>query len=84
MIMNSTFQSLNTRHISSYFTFARGGYIIITNPIARGIEVVPTEKVSNIFLKLGTVTPIRIPNAMAAKIQRVKYRSKKDNFFVTL
>src|SRR3954470_3360757 len=79
-----TFQSLKTRHISSYFTFASGGYIMTINPIAIGIFVVPTETVSITSLKLGATTAMMIPNAMAANIHNVKYRSKKDNFFVTL
>ena len=38
------FLSLNTLPNSSYFTFAKGGYIIRISPIAKGIFVVPTSK----------------------------------------
>ena len=48
---NKTFQSLKTRHISSYFTLANGGYIINIKPIAIGIEVVPT---SSLFIPVTT------------------------------
>ena len=39
----STFPLRKTSPISSYFTFASGGYIIRMRPTAMGREVVPTE-----------------------------------------
>lgn len=39
----STLVFLNTSFSLSYFTFAKGGYIIKINPTAKGILVVPVE-----------------------------------------
>ena len=39
-----TFLSRNTSPISSYFTLAKGGYIMRMSPTAIGILVVPTWK----------------------------------------
>jgi hypothetical protein len=51
--------------------------------MANGILVVPSE---NELIKLeedGIKYPIDTPIAMARKIQRVKYLSKKLNFFLS-
>ena len=47
-----TFLSLKTFPNSSYFTLARGGYIIRIRPMAIGIDVVPICK-----LKMNWVIP---------------------------
>jgi hypothetical protein len=76
------FKFLNIRGISSYLTFAIGGYIIKINPIAKGMLVVPLDKLSKesaIVVKYPNPTPINI----AAKIQSVKKRSKKLNRFLS-
>src|SRR5690606_29040389 len=70
----NTFVSLNTCPRFSYFTFAKGGYIIKINPIAKGMFVVPLE---NEFIKSddeGIKYPTPTPMAMAIKIQSVRYR----------
>jgi hypothetical protein len=80
--MPINFKFLNIRGISSYLTFAIGGYIIKINPIAKGMLVVPLDKLSKesaIFVKYPNPTPIN----MAAKIQSVKKRSKKLNRFLS-
>ncbi len=69
---NSTFQSLNTRHISSYFTFANGGYIMTINPIAIGMDVVPIDMDSNASPTLGMVILNTTPIPIATNIQRVR------------
>ena len=43
-----------TRPISSYFTFASGGYIIRISPMAMGMDVVPTLKRSRKGTTPGT------------------------------
>ena len=42
--MESIFVFLKTAFILSYFTFAKGGYIIKISPMANGMLVVPFEK----------------------------------------
>ena len=67
----------------SYFTFANGGYIINIKPMAKGILVVPLE---NELIKPeddGIKFPIATPIAMARNIHKVRYRSKKLNFFLS-
>ena len=66
------FQSLNTPPISSYRTFARGGYIMSMSPAAMGMFVVPTWKKSTTFLTPGKSQPAATPANIAAKIQRVR------------
>ena len=72
--------SLNTCPRFSYFTFAKGGYIIKINPIAKGIFVVPLEKELIKVADNGKKKPTLTPIAMAKKIQSVKKRSKKPSF----
>src|SRR5690606_10252409 len=77
----NTFVSLNTCPRFSYFTFAKGGYIIKINPMAKGILVVPLEKE---FMKLeedGIRYPIPTPMAIAIKIQSVRYLLTNPIFF---
>ena len=50
----STFLLRKTRCSSSYFTLARGGYIMTMRPTARGTLVVPTLKALMARLKAGT------------------------------
>lgn len=69
----NTFVSLNTCPKFSYFTFAKGGYIIRINPIARGIFVVPLEKELINPDEEGIKYPIPTPMAIAIKIQSVRY-----------
>lgn len=68
-----TFVSLSTCPRFSYFTFAKGGYIIKINPIASGILVVPLEKELINSEEEGMKYPIPTPMAMAIKIQSVRY-----------
>ncbi len=63
---------LEDRPISSYFTFASGGYIIRISPMAMGMEVVPTLKRSRNGTTPGTRYPSPTPTAMAGKIQSVR------------
>jgi hypothetical protein len=80
----SNFRFPKTFGIFSKRTFAKGGYIININPIAKGILVVPVE---NELIKpddSGMKYPIATPVAIARKIQRVRYWSKKLNFFLLL
>ena len=58
-----------------------GGYIIKTNPIAKGIFVVPEEKELIKSAELGIKYPIATPINIAKKIQSVKNRSKNPNLF---
>ena len=68
----STRLSRKTSASSSYRTFVNGGYIITINPIAIGMEVVPTLN----RLRKGTIAganhPVQTPATMAAKIQTVR------------
>ena len=76
-----TFVFLNTSFNFSYRTLANGGYIININPTAKGMLVVPEEKE---FMKVddeGKKYPIATPTPIARKIHRVRYLSKKLNFF---
>ncbi|GAL86116.1 hypothetical protein MYP_3345 [Sporocytophaga myxococcoides] len=50
MEIPKTLKFLNTSDICSYFTFAKGGYIINIRPTAKGTLVVPFEKE---FIKVG-------------------------------
>jgi hypothetical protein len=76
------FVCLNTSPSWLYFTFVNGGYIININPMAKGILVVPLEKERINFGAAGIRYPIETPAIIAKKIQRVKYLSKKLNFFL--
>lgn len=67
----------------SYLTFVNGGYIIKINPIANGILVVPLEKEFINVDEDGIKYPMDTPNAIAKKIQSVKYLSRKLNFFLS-
>ena len=77
------FKFLKIRGISSYFTFAKGGYIIKINPIAKGMLVVPLDKLSKDVEIEGIKKPNPTPINMATNIQRVRKRSKKLNFFLS-
>ena len=77
----STLVFLNTLPIFSYFTFASGGYIIRIRPIANGIFVVPLENELINPDEDGIKTPVATPIAIARKIHRVRYRSRKLSFF---
>lgn len=63
---------------SSYFTLASGGYIIRIKPIAIGMLVDPIERLFNALGTPSNNAPRPTPSAMAAKIQSVRYRSRKD------
>jgi hypothetical protein len=78
-----TFRLLNTSFNLLYLTFVKGGYIINISPTANGILVVPLENEFIIFDTLGLKYPIPIPINMAKNIHRVKYLSKKLNFFLS-
>ena len=78
----STFQSLNTCPSFSYFTFASGGYIITIRPMASGTDVVPICMLESTSEKLGTTYPKPNPMAIAPKIQKVRYRSRKESLLV--
>ncbi len=69
---DTTRQSANTSIIRSYFTFARGGYIIRIRPIAIGTLVVPTSKRPMISRTPGASHPTVMPNTMARKIHSVR------------
>src|SRR5690606_34864862 len=78
-----TFVFLKTSFSLSYLTFAKGGYIITVNPIAKGIFGVPDE---NQLIKDdddGIKNPMVTPTAIAINIQSVKHLSKKFNFFLS-
>src|SRR5574344_1002954 len=80
----STFLSENTLSNSSYLTFAKGGNIIRIKPMAKGILVEPTSKCPQNFTMSGYTYPMATPMIMARNIHRVRYRSKKANFFILL
>jgi hypothetical protein len=67
-----------------YFTFASGGYIMTMRPSAMGRLVVPTViGAKNAAGSVRTKCPRTTPSPMAAKIQTVRYRSRKDIFCAT-
>ena len=78
MIQFCTSDSVSTRLLpktlpsSSYRTFASGGYIISTRPMAIGMEVVPTLMLFSAVVKPGARKPRAMPNAIAAKIHSVR------------
>src|SRR5574344_261168 len=78
----STFLSAKTWPSSSYFTFAKGGNIIKISPIAKGILVDPTSKCPQKSTIPGYTYPIPTPINIARKIHKVRYLSKKANFFI--
>src|SRR3546814_19673455 len=82
--MLSTFVSLKTFPRFSYFTLAKGGYIIRMRPMARGTLVVPLLKELLKAVLEGIKYPITIPRAIARNIHRVRYRSHKLSFFILL
>jgi hypothetical protein len=79
-LINFTF--LNTKPILLNSIFVNGGYSIKINPIAMGIFVDPEEKELIKSLLDGMKKPIATPKSIAKKIQRVKYRSRKDKRFL--
>ena len=79
----STLVFLKTSFSLSYRTFVKGGYIINIKPIAKGILVVPEE---NELMKVdeeGKKFPMATPMAIAKKIHKVRYLSKKPSFFLS-
>jgi hypothetical protein len=79
----NTLVSLNTSPIFSYFTFAKGGYIIRIKPIARGMLVVPAENELMKADEEGIKYPMATPMIIARKIHQVKLRSRKPSFFLS-
>jgi hypothetical protein len=79
----NTFVFLKTSLILSYFTFAKGGYIIKIRPMANGILVVPDEKEFINPDDDGKKYPMETPIPIAKNIHSVKYLSKKLNFFLS-
>src|ERR1700756_3507727 len=67
----------NTSGSSSYRTFVNGGYIITISPMAIGMDVVPTLNRLRNGTTPGASHPAQTPMIMAAKIQTVRYRSRK-------
>jgi hypothetical protein len=63
---------LKTSPSSSYFTFARGGYIINIKPIAMGIFVVPLWNEFQNLVTPGKKYPDKIPDSMDKNIHNVK------------
>lgn len=57
---------------SSYLTRASGGYIIIINPIAMGMDVVPIDILCKKPAKPGKTKPRATPINIARKIHKVK------------
>ena len=78
-----TRQFLNTSPSSSYFTLARGGYIIRISPIAIGILVVPTWNWFQKSTTPGNTKPQPTPMNMARKIHSVKNLSRKESFLLS-
>src|SRR4051812_27711839 len=78
-----TFVFLNTSFSFSYLTFAKGGYIISIKPTAKGMFVVPEENEFIIVEDEGKKYPMATPIPIAKNIHKVKYLSKKLNFFVS-
>ena len=68
----STFQLRNTSPISSYRTFASGGYIIRIRPMAMGMLVVPTWKPLINASTPGMKRPTATPAAIARNIHSVR------------
>src|SRR6185436_13988763 len=80
----STLRFLKTSPSSSYFTLAKGGYIIRIRPMAMGILDVPTWKLLMKDSTDGNNAPSATPTAIARKIHNVRYRSNVDRRLVTL
>ena len=78
-----TRQFLNTSPSSSYFTLARGGYIMRINPMAMGILVVPTWNWFQKSTTPGNTKPQPTPMNMARKIHSVKNLSRKESFLLS-
>ncbi len=74
------FRSRKTSPISSYLTLANAGYIMRMSPRAIGMFVVPAWNESMNPSTPGTNVPRATPAAMAAKIQNVSQRSRKESF----
>ena len=66
------FLFLKTLPSSSYFTFAKGGYIMTISPIAIGMFVVPTWKKLITLLTPGAAHPSITPINMAKNIHSVR------------
>ncbi|MNN69718.1 hypothetical protein D3C81_1855290 [compost metagenome] len=64
--------SLKTCGNSSYFTFARGGYIITMRPMAMGMFVEPTDRLFSHAGNPWNRLPRPMPRPMARKIQTVR------------
>ena len=73
------FVFLKTSPNSSYFTFARGGYIMRISPTAIGIFVVlagdDLSESQNVAIE-GKKYPEKTPMNIARNIHNVRYRSK--------
>jgi hypothetical protein len=63
---------------------ARGGYIMTIRPMAMGILVVPRLIVLIYSGNDGNIYPKLTPAAIATKIQRVRFLSKKLNCFTDM
>ena len=62
-------------------TFIKGGYIINIKPIAIGIFVVPLLNEFKMSGKVGIKYPIPTLIAIATNIHKVRFLSRKFNFF---
>ncbi len=62
-------RSAVTSPILEYFTLARTGYIMASNPMAIGSDTVSTLIVSSVSFSPGKPLPSRSPTAMARRIQ---------------
>jgi len=78
-----TFVFLKTSFNFSYLTLANGGYIINIKPTAKGMFVVPVENELINVDEDGKKYPMATPKPIAKKIHKVKYLSKKPNFFLS-
>jgi hypothetical protein len=79
----NTLVSLKTSPMFSYFTFAKGGYIIRISPIAKGMFVVPLEKELINIEEEGMKYPIATPIIIARNIHQVRFLSRKPRFFLS-
>src|SRR5512141_2083923 len=79
----STLRLRKTSPNSSYFTLAKGGYIIRIRPMAMGMLVVPTWNWLINDSTDGSSAPMATPAPMARKIHKVRKRSSLDSRGVT-
>ena len=80
--MPISFLDVKILPVLSYRTFASGGYIMTSKPMAIGTEIVKIFASASQFTSDGAILPRMRPIAIAAAIQSGKKRSRKLSDFV--